>query len=127
MQAFERERGPGTVTNEPLDARAVLALDAYGGIDAEPAGALPGEHVVRVGFVEEAAAGEQSQDAALHGGFELLDALRAQLAGLVEARVVIGRLGLGEHAVEDDEVEVGMDVEGGAEPMEEADGSELGA
>ena len=67
---------------------------------------MPGEHVVRVGFVEEAAASELSQDAALHGGFELLDVRGAQLEGLVEADLVIARLGKhGEHAVEDDEVE----------------------
>jgi hypothetical protein len=81
--------GPGTVADKPLDAGAVLALDAHGGIDAEPTGALPGEHVVRVGFVEEAAASEQSQDAALHGGFEVLDVLGAHFGGLVEPDVMI--------------------------------------
>ena len=39
-----RRRAP----NESLQARAVLGLDAYGGIDAEPTGTLPREHVVRV-------------------------------------------------------------------------------
>ncbi len=33
--------------------------------------------------------------------------------------------GLAEHTVEDDEVVVGVDVEGGAEAVKEADGSEL--
>jgi hypothetical protein len=109
--------GPGTVADKPLDAGAVLALDAHGGIDAEPTGALPGEHVVRVGFVEEAAASEQSQDAALHGGFEVLDVLGAHFGGLVEPDVMIAPMGThGEQAVEDDEVEVGVDVEGGAGP-----------
>ena len=41
VQAFERERGPGTVANEALDARAVFALDAYGGVDTEPTGHRP--------------------------------------------------------------------------------------
>ena len=32
VQAFEREGRPGTVSDEALDARAVLALDAHGGV-----------------------------------------------------------------------------------------------
>jgi hypothetical protein len=106
-----------------LEARSVLALDAHGGVDAEPTGALPGEHVVGVDLVEEATASEVSQDAALRGGVEALDVLGAQLDGLVEADLAIAERG--EHAVEHDEVVVGVDVEGGAEPTEDADASEL--
>jgi len=35
-----------------------LALDADGRVDAEPTGALLGEHAVGVGFVEQAVASE---------------------------------------------------------------------
>ena len=41
-------------------------------------------------------------------------------------KLALAAAGLAEHAVEHDEVAVRVDVEGRAEPMEEADGSELG-
>jgi hypothetical protein len=44
--------------------------------------------------------------------------------GLVKLDLAV--VGLAEHAVEHDEMIVGVDVEGGAEAMKEADGSELG-
>jgi hypothetical protein len=59
---------------EALDALTVRALDAVGGVDAEPAGALPREHVLGDLLVQEAvpAAGTTRsvvvEDAAGHVG-----------------------------------------------------------
>jgi hypothetical protein len=37
VQSFEREGSADAVTNEPLDAGAILSPDAHGGVDAEAA------------------------------------------------------------------------------------------
>ena len=58
MQPFERERRAGTVADETLDAGTVLGLDAHGGVDAEAARALPGEHAGGIEVVEESVATE---------------------------------------------------------------------
>ena len=53
-----------------LEALAVLALDADGGVDAEPAGALPREHVLGDLLVQEAVAAEVAKDAVLDRGLQ---------------------------------------------------------
>jgi len=40
VKTFESEGGPGTVAQEALNARPVVASDANGGVDTEAAGAL---------------------------------------------------------------------------------------
>jgi hypothetical protein len=70
VQPFERERLPGTVPDEALDAGAVLGFDAHGSVDAEPTGALPGEHACGVGLVEEVVAAEVAKDAGAERGLE---------------------------------------------------------
>ena len=66
VEPFEREGRPSTVAEQPFDAGSVLALDADGRIDAEPAGAAPREHAVGIGFVEQAMRhGRGAQSAAL--------------------------------------------------------------
>jgi hypothetical protein len=65
VQPFEREGRTGTVADEALDARPVLALDARGGVDAEPARALPGEHAGGIELVEKSVATEVAKDASL--------------------------------------------------------------
>jgi len=125
-----RERQPGTVPDEPLDTRSVLALDARGSVDAEPTGALPGERAGSVGFVHEVGptfGGCPTQvagDASLEDRFQQADVIGRQLEGLVKADLAGG--GLCEHTSEHDEVVVRVGVEGRAEPMKEPDGSELG-
>jgi hypothetical protein len=108
VEPFEGERGSGAVAYQALDARTVLAVDAHGGVHAEPTGALPREHVVGVGLIEEAGATKPAEDAALEDGFEGPHVGCAQLGGLVEVDVTVG--GSREHAVEDDEVVVGVGV-----------------
>ncbi len=122
-EAVEGEGRPGAVAEESLPAGAVRAVDTDGGVQAEAAGALPGEHVVHgVGF-EEAAAVEEAEDAALEDGREGAGVVGGEVGGLVEAD--LAALGLGEDAVEDHDVEVEVGVEGGAEAVEEGDGADL--
>jgi hypothetical protein len=64
-KAVEGEGRAGAVAEEPLAAGAVGAVDADGGVDAETAGPLLGEHVVGGVRIEEAAALEEAEDAAL--------------------------------------------------------------
>lgn len=69
---FYRSGRPGSgatgheaVAKEALAAGGVGAVDADGGIEAESAGALPGEHVVDRVLLGEAAAVEEAEHAAL--------------------------------------------------------------
>ena len=65
-----------------------------------------------------------AEDASLDDRLHLSDAIGRQVMGLVKRDLAV--VGLAEDAVEDDEVVMRVDVEGGAEAMKEADGSELG-
>ena len=76
-------------------------------------------------LVEESLAPEVAEDAFLDNRLHLSDAIGRQVIGLVKRDLAV--VGPAEHAVEHDEVVMRVDVEGGAEPMKEADGSELGA
>jgi hypothetical protein len=102
-ETVEGEGGPGAVAEEPLAAGAVGAVDADGGVDAETAGPLPGEHVIGRVRIEEAAALEEAEDAALEEGREGGCVIGGEVRRLEEADVAVG---LGEDAVEDHEVEV---------------------
>ena len=46
LEPFEGEGRTGTVTQKAFEPRTVTARDMDRGIDAEPAGGLPSEHVV---------------------------------------------------------------------------------
>jgi hypothetical protein len=63
-------------------------------------------------------AAEVADDASLEGSFELAYVIGRQLRRLVKLDLAAG---LPEHAVEDDEVVVRVDVEGRPEAMKEAD------
>ena len=110
VEALEGEGWPGTVTDQALDARPVVALDADGGVDAEAAGALPGEHALSIGLVEKAARAEVPEHTALNDTLEVEPVVFVEQGGLVEADSLVGDLR--EDAVEDDEVEVEVGVEG---------------
>jgi len=100
--------------DEALEAGAVGLLDPHRSIDAEPTGSLPREHIEGIGLIEQPVGAEGSEDATLHDALEPAPVLGPQERGFVEERLSV--LGSGEDAVEDDEVEVGMGVEGGAGP-----------
>ena len=106
MEALEGEGRPGAVTEEALDARTVVALDADGGVYTEASGSLPGEHARGIGLVEEAASTDVTQDTALDDALEFEPVDLLELGGLMEVDRPIGPPG--EDAVEDDEVEVEM-------------------
>ena len=92
VEPFEREGWASTVSEQPFDARAVLALDVDGRVDAESTGALPREHAVGVGFVEHASAVEVPEHAALDDVLELVPVLGSEPDGLIEACLAVGRL-----------------------------------
>jgi hypothetical protein len=62
-------------------------VDAHGGVNAEAAGALPGEHVVYGVLIEEAAALEEAEDAALEDGRKGARVVGGEVRGLVEAHL----------------------------------------
>jgi hypothetical protein len=99
-------------------------MDANGRVEAEAAAGLPGEHVLYGVLVEEAAALEEAEHAALQRALEAADVVGREVRRLVEGDAAV--VALGEDAVEDDDVEVEVRIEGGAEAVEERDGAELG-
>ena len=70
---------------QPFDTCSVLALDANGRVDAEPTGALPGQHAVGVGFVEQAVRTEVAQHTTLHDVLELVPVLGRESGGKASA------------------------------------------
>lgn len=76
-------------------------------------------------LVEKSVATEVAEDALLDERLHLSDVIGRQVMALVELDLAV--VGLAEHAVEDDEVVMRVDVERRAEAIKEADGSELGA
>ena len=62
---------------------------------------------------------EVAEDALLDDRLHLSDAIGCQVIGLVERDLAV--VGLAEDAVEDDEVVMRVDVEGGAEAMKETE------
>jgi hypothetical protein len=59
-------------------------MDADGGVQAEAAAGLPGEHVGDGAVVEQAAALEEAQDAALQRALEAVDVVGGEVRRLVE-------------------------------------------
>lgn len=74
---------------QAFDARSVLALDAYGGVDAESTGALPRKHALGVNFVEQAMSAEVAEHAALDHVLEHGSVLGREQGGLVEADLCV--------------------------------------
>jgi hypothetical protein len=84
VKALEGEGWPGTVADQALDARTVVALDADGGGDAEPAGPLPGEHALSIGLVEQAACTEVPEHTAPNDRLEVEPVALLEMGRLVE-------------------------------------------
>lgn len=95
-------------------------MDSDGGVEAEAAGALPGEHVGHGLVVEEAAFLEDAELAALEGALKRVDDVGREMRGLVEGHAAV--VLLDEEAVEDHDVEVEVGVQRRAEAVEEGDG-----
>ena len=103
VEPFERERWTSTVSEQPFDACSVLALDADGRVDAESTGALPREHAVGVGFVEQALRAEVAEHTALDYVLEFAGRRRRRrlraIGGRHASGVVRGAVGRGRGAV----------------------------
>ena len=120
-RSFSGEKGrPGAVAEQALAADSVGAVDTHGGVQAEAAAALPGEHVLDGGGLQQAAPLEEAKDAALEEPLEVVGIVACEMGGLVEADGAV-RL-LGEEAVQDHDVEVEVGVQAGAEAVQEGDG-----
>jgi len=124
MEPFERKGQTCAVPEQPLDARAVLSRDANGGVDAEPSGALPAEHAVSVGFIEQALGAKVPKYTALDDMLEIEPVGRRELAGGMELCAPIARSR--KHSVEYHEVVVEVRIERGAESMEKRQGPDAG-
>jgi hypothetical protein len=72
LDAFPCERRAGAVSQQPLQALAVVPFDAHGGVQGEAAVVLPRAHVLGIVRAEETALDEKAQDGvakgALHSG-----------------------------------------------------------
>jgi hypothetical protein len=88
------------------------------------AAGLPGEHVLDRVLGEEPAALEEAEHAALQRALEAEYVVRREMGRLVEGDAAV--VALGKDAVEDDDVEVEVGIQGGAEAVQEGDGADLG-
>jgi hypothetical protein len=130
MEPLEGEGRAGTVAQEALEAGTVVTLDAHGSVDAEPTGSLPGEHVAGVELIEQPVGAEVPKHATLNDALEPDPVLGLEEAGFVKVSLCVvapvAPVASGEDAVEDDQVEVEVWVQGRAEAVQEADSAGLG-
>jgi hypothetical protein len=120
LEPFEGEWGTGTVAQESFEPSTVVGRDVDRGIDAEPAGGLPSEHVIGDVAFEQTATHlggcpvEVPEHAVANGLLELIPVGGREMGGLVELDRALGILA--EHAVDDTDVEVEVSVERRAGP-----------
>ncbi len=118
MESLEREGWPGTVAEEALEAGAVVALDAHGGVDAEATGSLPREHVEGVELIEEPVGAEVSEHATLKDALEPCPVLGLEERRFMEASLtVVTAVASGEDAVEDGPGDVRVVMQEGPEAL----------
>ncbi len=110
--------------DQALEAGAVVGLDADGAVEAETTGAAPGPHVGGLVGFEETPAHEEPKHAVLNEGVEGAGGVGVESSGAVEGESAL--IVAGEEAVGDDEVQVKVGVEAGAEAVQEGDGAEGG-
>ena len=108
LEPFEGEGRTGTVAQESFEPGTVMSRDVDRGIDAEPAGGLPGEHVIGDVAFEQTLAVEVPEHAVANGLLELIPVGGREMGGLVELDRALGILA--EHAVDDTDVEVEVSV-----------------
>ena len=118
LEPFEGEGRTGTVPQESFEPRSVPSRDANGGIDAEPTGGLPGEHVIGDVSFEQTMAVEVTEHSVAHGVLEFVPVGGREMGGLVELDRAPGILA--EHAVDDTDMEdpaAGVSTENGTTPV----------
>jgi hypothetical protein len=107
--------------HESLDPGAIVALDAHRGVHAEAARRLPAQHVGGRLIVQEPTAGEGPEHAGLHRAGHLDGNVGREREGFVEASLTTRSLA--EHAVDGQDVEVVVGVQGAAEALGKGDGA----
>jgi hypothetical protein len=115
FEPFEGEGRTGnaplvrTVAQESFEPSTVTGRDVDRGIDAEPAGGLPSEHVVGDVAFEQAVAVEVTEHAVANGVLELAPVGSREMGGLVELDRAQGILA--EHTVDDTDMEMEVSVQ----------------
>ena len=84
LDPFEGEGRTGTVAQESFQPSSVVGRDVDRGIDAEPTGGLPGEHVIGDVTFEQTVAGEVTEHTMAHGVLELVPVGGREMGGLIE-------------------------------------------
>ena len=92
MESLQGKGRTSAVAEQPFDSSMVVTLDADGGVDAESAGALPDEHAVGIGFVEQAVRAEVAEHATLDDALEVEPVVGLKEGGLIEMHLIIGGL-----------------------------------
>jgi len=85
VESVEREGGPGTIPDKPLQAGPVGGLDADAPVQAQPAPMLPGQHILGVVGFQEAVTAKMSQNPGADRVLETLQELAGEGRSLVEA------------------------------------------
>ena len=109
LDPLECEGRTGTVAQESFEPSSVVGRDVDRGIDAEPTGGLPVEHVVGDMTFEQAVAVQVTEHAVAHGVLQLIPVGGREMGGLVELDRALGILA--EHTVDDTDVEVEVCVQ----------------
>ena len=123
LEPFEGEGRTGTVAQESFEPSTVTGCNVDRGIDAEPAGGRPAEHVIGDVSFEQTVKVEVTEHTVAHGVLELVPVGGRQMGGLVELDRALGVLA--EHAVDDTDVEMEVRVQRRAETMKERDSAYL--
>jgi len=84
LEPLECEGRTGTVAQEPFEPGTVTARDVDRGVDAEPAGGLPREHVIGDVAFEQTVAVEVTEHSVAHGVLEFAPVEGREIGGLVE-------------------------------------------
>ena len=100
----------GYPTQESFEPGTVTGRDVDRGIDAEPTGGLPGEHVIGDVTFEQSLAMEVPEYPVAHGVLEFAPFGWGEVRGLVELDRALGILA--EHTVDDTDVEMEVSVQG---------------
>ena len=118
-QPLQRKGRPGAVTQQTLQALAVIRFDAHAGIHREAPGVLPGAHRLRVFALEQSTPGSRTQNTPTHLGLDFGDGFGTDAPGFVKARAARA-IGL-EDPLDDHAVEVYMGIEQSAKDVDESD------
>lgn len=108
LESFEGKRRTGTITQKAFEPRSVPGWDANGGIDAEPSGGLPGEHIVSDVALEQSVAVKVTEHPLPNGLLKLVPVGGRELGGLMEPDRPLGIVA--EHAVDDTDMETEVSV-----------------